>query len=322
MRWQALNNKIEAVGTSRARQSITLFPEVSGEVTAVNFSAGDWVEQGETLLQMDDRDEHLALRLAKVQLTDSERLYQRYQRTEGAGAVTANTLDEAESALQQARIQVQRAQLILDDHAIKAPFSGFMGLTDVDPGAQITPSTAIASIDDRQMLYVTFDLPEVYYGQVKTGQAVALSTWSNNGPQYQAHVYSIDSRIDNQSRTFAVRAEVDNREDQLRPGMSFKVELSLSDGRYPAVPEVALQWGGDGAFVWAVIDGQSQRVSASVVQRQQGIVLVDAKLDDGALVVTEGIQRLRPGLKVKESENQNPAHHSPESSTMTPEATP
>lgn len=297
--WQQRETIIEAVGTSRAQQTTTLFPEVSDEVTAVLFQAGDHVEQGQSLVQLDDRDERLAVELAKLQVADAERLYQRYVNSEGAGAVTASTLDTAKSDLEQARIRLQRAQVILDDHAITAPFAGVMGLTDIDPGARVTPSTSIATIDDRATLLVTFEVPEVFHGQLQEGQEVSLSTWSANGPQYRGVIRSIGSQIDAQARTFSVRATVDNTDDQLRPGMSFKVRLSLSDGRYPAVPEIALQWGGDGAFVWAVEDDKAKRVSASVVQRVEGKVLIDAELEDGAMVVTEGTHRVREGQGIE-----------------------
>lgn len=297
--WQPRTTEIDAVGTSRARQSVTVFPEVNGEVTGVSFSAGQKIEAGQTLVQLDDRDERLAVELAQVQVADAERLYRRYLSSQNAGAVTVSDLDAAKSALEQARIRLQRAQVALDDHNVTAPFSGFVGLSEIDPGVRVTPSTPITNIDDRSQLLVTFAVPEAYHGQLQLGQEVALRTWNTNGPQYTGVISAIDSRIDEQSRTFAVRATVDNQNDQLRPGMSFKVRLSLIAGRYPAVPEIALQWGGDGAFVWSVVDGKAARVGATVVQRLQGKVLVDADLEDGAQVVTEGIHRVREGQAVR-----------------------
>ncbi len=297
--WQQKDTVVQAVGTSRAQQTAVLYPQVSDEVTAVLFEAGDRVGQGQALVQLDDRDERLAVALAEVQVADAERLYQRYLASQGAGAVTESTLDTAKSALDQARISLQRARVSLDDHVISAPFAGVMGLTDIDPGARVTPTTPIVTIDDRTALLVTFDVPEVYHGQLKKGQAVSLSTWSANGPQYRGRIQSIGSQIDPQTRTFSVRAAVDNAHDQLRPGMSFRVKLVLGDGRYPSVPELALQWGGDGAFVWMVDDGIAKRVSATVVQRDSGRVLISAALEEGTGVVTEGMHLMREGQAVE-----------------------
>lgn len=297
--WQPKETVIEAVGTSRARQTAVLYSQVSDEVTAVLFEGGDRVEQGQRLVQLDDRDERLAVALAEVHVADAERLYQRYVDSKGAGAVTESALDTAKSDLDQARISLQRARVSLDNHLISAPFAGVMGLTDIDPGARVTPAMPIATIDDRATLLVTFDVPEAYHGQLKNGQEVSLSTWSANGPQYRGVVRAIGSQIDPQARTYSVRAAVDNAHDQLRPGMSFRVKLMLGDGRYPAVPELALQWGGDGAFVWTVDGGKAKRVSASVVKRVEGSVLISADLDEGMMVVTEGMHRVREGQAIE-----------------------
>ncbi|MCX2778935.1 efflux RND transporter periplasmic adaptor subunit [Microbulbifer thermotolerans] len=296
--WQPRRVRIEAVGTSRAARSVTLYPQVSGEVVEVLFKAGDRVKAGQTILRLDDRDQRLAVAQARVALEDAERLYSRYERTRGSGTVTESALDDARSAVERARLSLRRAEVALDYRSIEAPFEGYLGITDLDPGAQVSPSTPITTIDDRLTLLVTFQVPELFLGQIGPGQSIDVATWANGSAEHTGKVTDIDSRVDPGTRTFAVRALVDNREDQLRPGMSFRVTLNLVSGRYPAVPEVALQWGNDGAFVWVVEEGRAKRVSATVVQRLQGIILVDANLPEGTPVVTEGTQRMREGLSV------------------------
>lgn len=296
---EARKTRVEAVGTSRARQSVTLYPEVNGEVEQVLFSAGDQVEAGQTLVQLDDDEEQLAVSLAEVELADVTRLRDRYLRTEAAGGITRNTLDDAESAVKRARINLDRARVALDYRSITAPFAGHMGLTSLDPGARVETTTPIASIDDRDKLLVTFEVPELFNGQIERGQRVRISTWAAGSAKSYGEVFDIDSRVKPDTRTFAVRARVDNSADRLRPGMSFRVTLTLEAGRYPVVPEVALQWGGDGAYLWAVEQGRARRVPATVVQRLQGRILVDADLPPGTAVVSEGIQRMREGLPVE-----------------------
>ncbi len=297
--WEARRTRVEAVGTSRARQSVTLYPEVGGEVVAVNFGAGERVEAGQTLLELESDEEKLAVELAEVELADARRLRDRYRQTEAAGGITQNALDDAESAVKRARINLDRARVALDHHSIEAPFAGYMGLTQIDAGARIEPATAIASIDDRSVLLVTFEVPELFLGQLRLGQELDVSTWAAGADGSRGEIIDIDSRVSPQTRTFAVRARVDNSSDALRPGMSFRVTLSLEEGRYPVVPEVALQWGGDGAFLWAVDQGKARRVPATVVQRLQGRILVDAELPEGTPVVAEGIQRMREGMPVE-----------------------
>lgn len=297
--WENERTRVEAVGTSRALRSVTLYPQVAGEVVAIHFSAGQKVDAGRTLLELDARDEKLAVDMARVELADAQRLYDRYRRTEGSGAVTASTLDDAKSAVDHARLALARAEVALNHRSIEAPFAGYVGLTTLDPGARIDSSTAITTIDDRSVLLVTFELPEILLGRLQVGEEIALTTWADSSRKTPGKVVEIDSRVDPQTRTFSVRAHIDNADDRLRPGMSFRILLNLEGSRYPFVPEAALQWGGDGAYVWAVRDGKATRVPATIVQRREGRILLDASLPEGIPVVVEGVQRMREGQTVK-----------------------
>lgn len=296
--WLPRKVNIQAVGTSRAVKSVTLYPEVSGEVVEVSAAAGEKVKAGQTIVRLDDRDERLAVKIASVDLDDANKLLSRYQRTRSSGTVTESALDDARSAVERARLNLDRARVALDYRSIEAPFDGYIGITNLDPGARVDTATAITTIDDRSKLLVTFQVPELFMGQIQQGQEIAVATWANGSPQHQGHLVDIDSRINPETRTFAARALVDNTQDLLRPGMSFRISLALEAGRYPLIPEVALQWGNDGAFVWGVEEGKVRRISATVVQRVQGAILVESDLPEGIQVVTEGTQRMREGLSV------------------------
>ncbi|WP_226664773.1 efflux RND transporter periplasmic adaptor subunit [Microbulbifer aggregans] len=296
--WQARKVRIEAVGTSRALKSVTVHPEVSGEVVEVTFAAGDKVKAGQTIVRLDDRDQRLAVQIASVELEDAKRLFNRYQRTRGSGTVTESVLDDAKSAVERARLSLDRAKVALDYRSIEAPFDGFLGISNIDPGSRVDPATAITTIDDRSKLLVTFQVPELFLGQIQQGQGIAVATWSNGSADHTGELVEIDSRVNPETRTFAARALVENDRDLLRPGMSFRVSLDLEAGRYPLIPEVALQWGNDGAFVWGVNGEKVTRIPATIVQRVPGAILVESDLPEGMQVVTEGTQRMREGLSV------------------------
>jgi RND family efflux transporter MFP subunit len=291
--------RIQAVGTSRARLSVTLHPNVAGRVTAVNFAPGQRVKAGTVLVELDRREETLALELARVRRADAERELDRYERTSGSGAVTVAALDAARTAAQLARLEVQRAEVALSDRLIRAPFDGYIGITEVDPGDRVDTDTPIATLDDRSELLVSFEVPELFLGRLSVGQPVTVTAWSAKVAKAQGRIVDIGARVDPESRTFAVRAGVNNSDDGLRPGMSFRVNLDLEGRPYPVVPEVSLQWGGDGSYVWAVRDGRARSIPVSIVQRVQGRVLVDAGLAEGETVVTEGVQSMREGLPVR-----------------------
>jgi RND family efflux transporter MFP subunit len=289
---------IEAVGTGEAVRSATLYPADSGEVVAVTIRPDARVMQGDLLLELDRRAEELAVEMAEVRVEEARRLLNRYERTAGSGAVPESTVDEARAALQSARIELRQAEVALEDRMVLAPFDGRIGMTDVDVGDRIGPDDPIATLDDRSALFVDFPIPEIFLERVAVGQAILVAPWASRDRPVQGEIVELGSRVDRESRSFTARARVPNEADRLRPGMSFAVSLELSGRRYPLVPEVAVQWGGDGAFLWVVRDGTARRVPVTVVQRQEGTVLVDADVAAGEPVVVEGIQRMREGLAV------------------------
>lgn len=290
--------RVEAVGTSRAIRSIELHPATSGEVEAVHFEPGQKVSSGDVLVELDRRDEVLAVELARVRLADAERLYERYQRSSASGAVLPTEVDAAGTAVQSARIELQRAQVALDYRTIRAPFDGYVDITEVYPGDRINPDTLITTLDDRSALLVSFDVPELLISDLKPGADVNLSTWNDRDRTFTGKVVEIASRIDPQTRTFVARATVDNVGDDLRPGMSFRVSINVEGAAHPVVPETAVQWGADGAYIWRVEDGKARREAVRIVQRQQGRVLIDADVGEGELIVVEGIQRMRDGIDI------------------------
>ncbi len=300
VRFEKQSVVIEAVGTSRALKSVVLYPRISGIIESVNIETGRHVQAGKTLIQLDVSEQTLLLKQAEIALADAKRTYKRYQTAITSGGVTQSLLDEANTNLASAQVAFNRAQVLLDYHQIKAPFEGHLGLTQLDPGAYIDTQTPLVSLDNRSALLIMFEVAEAFYGQLEIGASIQVAPWQHTAQYVAAEVVDIDSRVDPQSRTFTVQAKLDNLNDQYRPGMSFKVKLNLSSGRYPLVPETALQWGGDGAYVWQIENQQAKRLPVVVVQRLKGDILVEADLAEGDLVVKEGIQRMREGMKIKD----------------------
>ncbi|MFK7958770.1 MAG: efflux RND transporter periplasmic adaptor subunit [Lysobacterales bacterium] len=297
--------RLEVVGTSRARRSVDLYPEADGEVVAVNIEAGQPIAAGDVLLELDQRDQRLLLDLAKVNLSDAQRLLNRYQGATDSGAVLPTTLDTAASAVSTAEIAFKQAEIALRRRSVIAPFAGFVGLTDVEQGDRIGPATLITTLDDRSELLVRFDVPESMTTLLEIDSPVEVSTFADSG-RLVARIIDIGSRINPATRTLSVEASVDNADDRLRPGMSFSVMLQFTSGRFAAVPEVALRWGAEGAYVWRDAQGRAERIAASVVQRVEGQVLIEAKLRDTDLIVVEGVQRLRDGAAIVDPDLNNP----------------
>ncbi len=291
-------DRVEAVGTARARRAATIYPEAGGEVTAVNFVAGDLVDRGTVLATLDDAQERLAVARARVTLNEAKQLLARYERIDVPGAVSESQIDSARMAVEAARIELDIAQQVLAERRIIAPFSGHVGIAQVDPGERVTAAAAIVQLDAREVLFVDFEAPEETFGAISEGDVISLAPFSGGGA-VDAVVRTVGARIDPQRRLFTVRTELDNREDRFRPGMSFRVELTLPGGVFPVVPEAAISWGGDGPYIWAVEDGAARRLAVTIVSRREGEALIDAPLAEGDVIVAEGVQKVREGAAVE-----------------------
>lgn len=290
---------LELPGSGLASRSVTLYPAAAGEVRAVGFAAGQRVRAGEVLLQLDDRQQRLAVELAEAQLQAARQLLARYAATRGTGAVPGNLIDEAESSVRLAEIALRQAREALADRSLRAPFAGVVGIAGVEAGDRVGTDTTVTTLDDRRSLQVAFELPEAHAARLQRGQTLTVRSPAFGERDFPGRVAQIDSRVDAATRALRLRAEVPNGEDLLRPGMSFQVRLALEGARYPAVPELALQWGREGAFVWAVRDSRATRVPVRAVRRNAGQVLLEGPLAAGEQVVVEGVQRLREGAPVR-----------------------
>lgn len=295
--------RLEVLGSGLAQRAAVLRPAVAGEITAVRFKSGDRVASGQTLVQLDDRAEKLAVSLARNRIEVTQQLLTRYENTGTTGAVPGSVIDEARSLRRIAGIELERAQVALADRAVRAPFAGVIGMAEAKPGDRVTPDTALATLDDRRQLRVAFELPERHLAALAVGRKLSVTTSAWPERRFDGQVAEIDSRVDPATRQIRLQAAVPNVGDRLRPGMSFSLRLSLPGEQLIAVPELALQWGREGSFVWTVRDGLAVKVAVRSVRREAGHVLIDpnaaSSIDDGETVVVEGVQRLREGQRVQ-----------------------
>ena len=208
-------------------------------------------------------------------------------------------IDEADSGVRLAEIEWRQAREALADRTLHAPFAGVVGIAEVEAGDRVGTDTVVTTLDDRRRLLVAFELPEAYAARVKVGQALTVSNPAFGERRFSGRIALVDSRVDAGTRSLRMRAEVPNGEDLLRPGMSFQVRLTLPGERHAAVPELALQWGRDGAYVWTERDGKAAQVAVRPVKRIDAQVLVEGSLKAGDRVVVEGVQRLSAGRPVQ-----------------------
>lgn len=293
----------EAIGTGKARLSVNLYPQVIGEVTSVNFKAQDKVKAGEVLVELDNREQKLAVRLAEVEIKGATNLLTRYEQAVKDGAVPESEVDSARADVEAAQVALEQARVALDNRQIKAPFTGVVGIPNIELGDRVDSTTVITGLDDRSVLYVDFEVPESLSGLIQKTQnqpqEIVATTPAFPDETFAASINSLESRLDDTRRTLRVRASIDNQADLLRPGMSFRIRWDIPGELFATVPEISLQWSDTGAYIWIIRDDRANRVPVRVVARTAGKVLVEGDLASGEQVVAEGLQRLREGLQVE-----------------------
>lgn len=290
-----INDRLSAIGTGRALTSVVVNPFSAGRLNEVTVNSGDKVEAGQVIAKLDADSEEIALERARIAQGDAEASLERIKALRTSNTATAVQQREAELALDNARLAVRDAALALERRTITAPISGVVGILPVEAGNYVTSQSTIATIDDRSRIIVDFWVPERFTSMISVGAPLSANSVARPGQVFDGEVSAIDNRLDEQSRTLRVQARLDNEDDVLRAGMSFQVEMHFPGDTFPSVDPLAIQWGGDGAFVWALADGKAKRVPVRIIQRNTDSVLVQAPLTPGDEVVTEGIHTVREG---------------------------
>ncbi len=291
---ESAKQQVQAVGNTEAIHSVIMYPAVGDRVTGVYFKPGDKVKEGDTLLELDSRRQQAALDEAKIKLADTQRILKRLEQSQAKGAVPKSDVDDAKTVVELAKVTLIQAQTELDDRKVIAPINGVMGLTDVEVGDRITEQTPIATIDDMTSLFINFNAPESAITMLRTKSNLTVFAWQSD-KAINADIAYIDSRVDPQTRTLRVKAKLNNENQQFLPGMSFRVHIEVVGERFAAVPEAALLWGATGPYVWTSVDKKATRVDVKIEQRLSGRLLVSGPLNEGDILVVEGVQRLRAG---------------------------
>lgn len=294
-----LNARVTSIGDGRAARSVTVRSEATGLIRELAISPGSMVAEGALMARLDDEGQRIALERARLTLADAEQNLERLRQLSEAGTVPAVQLREAELAFRSAGLAADQAEFDLSQRRITAPIAGWVGLLEVEQGDRIGAQDPIAVITDRSSIQIDFRVPERHIAELSVGMPLEVSPLAYPGRMLTGEIVALDNVVDRASRTLRVQGRVGNDDDTLRAGQAFEVALSFPGDSLPSVDPLAIQWSGDGAFVWAVRDGKAERVPVTIRQRNSDSVLVEAELEDGALVVTEGVQTLRPGAEVE-----------------------
>ncbi len=314
---ETINDRLSAIGTGRAKQTVAVTPYAAGRMTEMLVTSGATVKAGDLIARLDDETEKIAVDRAKFALDDAIAKQERMQQLRTSNAATSVQVTEAALAVDNARLALRDAELALARRSIPAPISGVVGILPVAAGNYVSTSTEIARIDDRSSILVDFWVPERYAGMVEVGMPLAAASVARPGEVHEGKISALDNRIDDQSRTLQVQALLENPNDRLRAGMSFQVTMEFPGDVYPAVDPLAVQWGSGGAYVWLVKDGKAVRTDVKIIQRNTDTVLVQAAISPGDIVVTEGVHAVRNGAPVTIARTDAPRQTAPAETAAT-----
>ncbi|RWA72936.1 efflux RND transporter periplasmic adaptor subunit [Mesorhizobium sp.] len=294
-----INDRLQAIGTGRANATVTVNPYSAGRLTELLVQSGTHVEKGDVIAKLDSETEVIARDRAQVAIEDAQSKLDRVKSLRASNAATPVAVADAEVALANAKLALRDAELALERRSIVAPLEGTVGILPIAAGNYVTSQSAIATLDDRSSILVDFWVPERFAAAVKVGAQLSATPLANPNQVYSGTVSAIDNHIDENSRTLLVKATIANPADSLRAGMSFQIGMKFPGDTYPAVSPLAIQWGTDGAYVWAVENGKAKRVPVRIIQRNTETVLIDAPVESGEMVVTEGTQSVSEGGDVR-----------------------
>lgn len=298
---ETFSERIAAIGTVKARESITVTAKVSELVEQVHFDSGDEVRAGAPLITLSDRQQRAALTEAQAAADEAERLYRRQSELAQQQLIARSQLDSQRATRDAANARVAQIRAQLADRVIRAPFSGVLGLRQVSPGALITPGVAIATLDDISAVFVDFPLPEAQLSVVAPGRPIGGRAAAFPGRDFAGTVETIATRVDPATRAAVVRAEVPNPERLLRPGMLINVELPGVERRTLLVPEIAVVQVGRESYLYRVgADDSVEQIEVTVGARGGGKAEILSGAAAGDRIVVDGTGKLRPGAKIVE----------------------
>ena len=295
-----LVDETQAVGSLRSRQGVMLRPEVGGRVKQIFFADGQRVRKGQVMVQFEDQLQQAQLSQAKAELSIAEANHKRNQELVTQNFISKRSLDESGAALEVSRAKLALADATLQRLKVLAPFDGITGLKQVNVGDYLKDGADMVNVEDMDAVLLDFRLPERFQAKIRAGQKAQLTVDALPGRPFSAIVQAVDPLIEANGRSVGVRGCIDNRQQQLRPGMFARVNAVFgSRENAMVIPEEAIIPQGGRTFVVKVVAGEkpdtlvSERVPVKVGLRQPGKVEILEGLAAGDTVVTAGHQRLQ-----------------------------
>jgi membrane fusion protein, multidrug efflux system len=292
---------LDAVGTVRAINGVSVTTQVAGEVEKIHFNSGDEVKEGAVLVSLDARTDTAQLRALEAAARLAEQEYERFQTLFRQGSISRSELDRRQSERDQAIATASAQRERVAQKTIRAPFSGKLGIRQVDLGQYLNPGEAVVTLQQLDPIYVNFSLPERELAQIQTGLNVRATLSALPDAMFEGSITAVEPGIDPATRNFNIQATFRNSEQQLRPGMFARISIRLPESeQVVVVPRTAIQYAPYGNSVYVVVPAEDnpeqlivkRRFVRTGTERGDLVAVIDG-LEAGEKVATSGLLKLR-----------------------------
>ena len=309
---------LDAIGTVAAVQGVTVSADLPGLVERIAFQSGQAVREGDVLVQLDTRQEEAQLAAAEAQLQLARLNFERMKGLVEQDAVSRAEFDAATANQTQGDARVREIRATIARKTIRAPFTGVLGIRQVNLGQYLTGGAAIVPLQSLDPVYVNFGVPQQNVRDMKPGRQVTLTSSDAGGLELRGRVNALDSVIDSTTRNVQVQATFANPGGKLRPGMFVQTTVTLGAAQpLVTVPASAISYAPYGDSVFIVTDLKNPEGVAYRGVRQQVVKLGPTRGDQIAVlsginpqeeVVTSGVFKLRNGVAVHVNNKVQPAN--------------
>ncbi len=296
------SDQVEALGTTKANESVIITADRSEKITEIHFEDGQEVKQGDLLVTLDKSQEEAELRSAQAMTTETQTSYNRAKKLSGNSALPKATLQGRLAELKQAQASADAIKAGLQSYQIVAPFDGILGLREMSVGTLVQPGDMITTIDDLSQIKVDFSVPSVYLESLKAGLSITGYVEAFGDRAFKGEVKTVNTQIDPVTRTVKVRAVIPNEDGALKPGLLMNIVVYKNPRQAILIPEEALVKRADKNFVYVIAqDGGKIVVAETTITlgaRKPGTIEVLSGLKAGDKIVVHGTQKLRDGADV------------------------
>jgi len=296
---EKFSNIISVSGSIDANEQVEIRSEVSGIVENIYFKEGTNVTKGQTLFKVNDIELRAQLAQAVTRKNLAGENERRAKLLLEKEAISQEEYDIASAEYRSLQSQTQLIQAQIGKTAIKAPFSGKIGLRNISLGTYLTPTTVVTNLVSASEVKITFSIPEKYASEIKVNNEIEF-TVSGSNEIFKASIYAIEPSIDVTTRTLLVRAKANNKEGKLFPGTYANVKLPLNAiEKAILIPTEAIIPIQNGKKVFISTHGKVKEVKIETGTRTEESILVTQGLKAGDTVITSGIMSLKPETAVQ-----------------------